>query len=136
MSNNHKPAILPATVRPSLHELEPRAVRQATALDEIRQMADDMQRMSQELSECYREIDARGNKIELLQNELNRSQDSEKVYRRKLIRLAAHQEQLDAASQMFSRLCQNGSAIMADVREVNQVEEEREAAGGDDGRAG
>lgn len=84
-NNNHKPSNLPAAVRPSLQEMEPRSVRQATALDEIRGMHEDVQRLTQDLSAAYREIDSRGNKIELLENELAKAQDGEKVYRRKLI---------------------------------------------------
>lgn len=127
MNTNLKPANLPAAVRPSLQEMEPRSVRQATALDEIRTMHEDMQRMSQDLSTAYRELDARQNKIELLQGELAKAQDGEKVYRRKLIRMAAHQEQIGKVAQLLFSLVEQSVAIMKDAREIDDVTTEREA---------
>lgn len=133
--NNLKPVHLPAAVpavRPSLQEMEPRSVRQATALDEIRNMHDDLQRITQELGAAYREVDARGNKIELLEVELAKAQDGEKVYRRKLIRMAAHQEQIGKVAQMLYGLVEQSVAIMKDAREIDDVATEREAASGND----
>jgi hypothetical protein len=135
MTNVLKPVTLPAT-RPSLQELEPRAQRQANALDDIRQMHEDLQQQSLELSKCYRELDARQNKIDLLTEELAKAQDSEKVYRRKLIRLAAHQEQVGKIAQLLYSLAEQSVAIMKDARELDDVATEREAAtetGGTDG---
>lgn len=129
--NNLKPTNLPTAVRPSLQEMEPRSVRQATALDEIRTMHEDLQRMSQELGGAYRELDARQNKIDLLQAELAKSQDGEKVYRRKLIRMAAHQEQIGKVAQLLFSLVEQSVAIMKDAREIDDVATEREAAGED-----
>lgn len=130
MNSNQKPAMVPA-VRPSLQEMEPRSVRQATALDEIRTMHEDLQRMSQELSAAYREIDSRGNKIELLEAELAKAQDGEKVYRRKLIRMSANQEQIDKVAELLTGLVAQGVAVMRDAREIDDVATEREAGGTD-----
>lgn len=119
-TTNLKPVNLPAAVRPSLQEMEPRSVRQATALDEIRTMHEDGQRMQQELHSCYRELDVRGNKIELLTDALKESRESEKVYRRKLIRLAA-------AMSMIGKLSEEAQAIMASAQELDEVAAENEA---------
>lgn len=128
MNNNHKPANLPAAVRPALQELEPRSVRQATALDEIRAMHEDMQRMSQDLSAAYRELDSRGNRIELLETALQDSRTNERVYRRKLIRLAS-------AMSMIGKLSEEATVIMQSVQEIEEVTAENEA-GGTDGNNG
>lgn len=128
MNNPHKPAILP--VRASLQDLEPRAHRQATALDEIRSMHDDLQQMAEKLSAAYRDIDAQQNMIELLKAELAKAQDAEKTYRRKLIRLAAHQEQYGKVGEFLTSLAAASAGVMRDAREVDEVAAEREAAGG------
>lgn len=131
MNHNLKPSNLPAAVRPSLQEMEPRSVRQATALEEVRGMHEDLQRMSQDLSTAYRELDARQAKIELLEAELAKAQDGEKVYRRKLIRMAAHQEQIGKVAQLLYGLVDQSVTIMKDAREIDDVATEREAAGGE-----
>jgi hypothetical protein len=96
------------------------ANRHATTLAEIQQMTEDYRKMQMELATCYRENDAKMNKIELLETALMESRNGEKIYRRKLIRLAA-------AMEMIGRLSSEAEAIMKSAREIDEIETEKEA---------
>lgn len=105
-------------MRPALPDIT--ANRHATTLAEIQQMTEDFRRMQSEVAGLHRDLDARDNKIDLLEKALSESRDGEKVYRRKLIRLAA-------AMSNIGLLSREAEAIMKDSREVDEVMTEAEA---------
>lgn len=109
-------------VRPPLSQVDNTANRHATTLAEIQQMTDDYRRMQTQVAELQRALDQRDNKIDLLEAALSDSRSGEKIYRRKLIRLAS-------AMEMMVRLGADAELIMRDAREVNEVAAEAEAKG-------
>jgi septal ring factor EnvC (AmiA/AmiB activator) len=116
--NNPTPAI-----RPAMPVADTAANRHAQTLAEIQQMTTDYRSMQLKVASYERDLDAKDNRIELLEAALLESRNGEKVYRRKLIRLAA-------AMEMMVRLGQDAEKIMRDAREIDEVAAEGEAKSG------
>lgn len=92
--------------------------RHATTLSEVRRMHDEYRVMQDELAHCRRTIDQQTNMIELLKNQLDKSQNEGAIYHRKLIRLAE-------AMSMMHQLSAKAHEIMLSTQEWDEQEAER-----------
>jgi hypothetical protein len=109
----------PLPIRPPPVDPDAALQRHATALAEMQQLRDDYQTMLAEVTEARRTIDRLTNRTELLETSLSESRQGEKVYRRKLIRLAS-------AMDLMTKLAADAEVIMRDAKEVNEAAVEEE----------